>query len=326
MPSPRTALTGFRPDLGSMFQFDQLMNRSGFIGHQVAPVFEAAEQAGTIGLVPLKQLLKEPEVGRTNTGTYNRTNFTFEDEAYATKERGIEIPIDHRAARVYAKFFDFEVVCTSQALDIVMRAAEKRIADMIFNATTFGRYTAAVTLEWDANHTATAIPLTDVGNAVTAMYNSTGMWANALIINRQVFRNLREIDQITDKIASLGAGRSIEPGNINAAILASCFDLKYVLVAGSARDSANEGQAASISSVWSSEYAMVARVAETPDITEPCLARTIHWGEDGSAIGGTIETYYEDQSRGDVVRVRHEVQERVMYTPLGYLLSNVTTI
>jgi hypothetical protein len=158
------------------------------------------------------------------------------------------------------------------------------------------------------------------------MYDATGMWANALIINRKVFRNLRVCDEITDKIASLGAGRSIEPGQINAAVLASCFDLPRIIVAGSARDIANEGQAVSISSVWSDEYAMVARVAETSDITEPCLARTIHWGEDGSTIGGTIETYYEDQSRGDVVRVRHEVQERVMYTPLGYLLSNVTTI
>jgi hypothetical protein len=70
---------------------------------------------------------------------------------------------------------------------------------------------------------------------------------------------------------------------------------------------------------------MVCRIAETNAIEEPCLARTIHWGEDGSTIGGTVETYYEDQSRGDVVRARHEVEEKIVYTEMGQLLYHVTT-
>ena len=49
MPAPRTALNGYRPDLGTMFEFDVLMNQRGFIGNQVAPVFESAVQSGTFG-------------------------------------------------------------------------------------------------------------------------------------------------------------------------------------------------------------------------------------------------------------------------------------
>lgn len=322
MPAPRTTLSGFRPDLGTMFQFDQLMNQKGFIGNLVAPVFEAAEQAGTYGIVPLKQLLKEPQVGRNDNGWYNRTNFTFEDTTYATKERGIEMPIDRRKAKIYRDFFDFETVCAANCFDVVLRAAEKRVADMIFNATTFASYTGAVSIPWST--VATATPIDDVNTAVQTVWNNTGVWPNAICFNRKVFRNLRRCTQITDKIASSGAGSSIEPGKITVAQIASCFDLANVFVAGSARDTANEGQAVSISSVWSDAYAMVFRVAETNMIEEPCLARTLHWGADGSTIGGTIETYYEDQSRGDVVRVRHEVEERIQYTAMGYLLSNIT--
>jgi len=306
-----------------MFQFDQRMNQQGFIGHMVAPVFESAEQAGTYGLIPLKQLLKEPEIGRNSRGEYNRTNFTFEDTTFATKEHGIEIPVDDRQARIYREFFDFEVVAAGSALDIVMRASEKRIADMIFNATTFTSQKTTITHEWD--DFTNAVPIDDVNAAVTTIWNRTGIWANALIINRHVFRNLRQCDQITDKIASSGAGSSVEPGKITVAQLASCFDLPKIIVAGSARDSANEGQAASISSVWSGEYAMVARLAETNNIEEPCLARTIHWGEDGSSIGGSFETYYEDRVRGNVLRVRHETQEKLQYTEMGQLLDNITT-
>lgn len=208
MPAPRTALNGYRPDLGTMFEFDVLMNQRGFIGNQVAPVFESAVQSGTFGKIPLKQLLKEPEVGRDSRGNYNRTNFTFEDTTFGTKEKGIEIPIDRRQSKMYRSFFDFETVCAATALDIVLRAQEKRVADMIFNATTFAARTVGVTNEWDDFTNAT--PVTDVNAAVMAIWQACGLWANALIINRKVFRNLRRCDEVTDMIASQGAGSSIE--------------------------------------------------------------------------------------------------------------------
>jgi hypothetical protein len=323
MPSPRTALNGYRPDLGTMFQLDDMANRAGHIWNRVAPVVESDQQNGTFGKIPLKQLLKEPEVGRNSRGDYNRTNFTFEDSTFATKEKGIEIPVDARQAKIYKSFFDFETVCARQALSIVLRAAEKRWADAIFNATTFAAQLTSVGNEWDDATNAT--PVSDVEAACRAVWARTGMWPNALVINRHVFRNLRLCDQVTDTLASLGAGVSIEPGKITVASLASVFDLPYVIVAGSARDSANEGQTASIANVWSNEYAMVCRVAETSDFEEPCLARTIHWGEDGSSVGGTIETYYSDEARGDIVRVRHEVEEKIVYTEMGQLLDNITT-
>jgi hypothetical protein len=120
-----------------------------------------------------------------------------------------------------------------------------------------------------------------------------------------------------------GAGTPIKAADITAQILANCFDLDEVIVADSSKDSANEGQAVDIDQIWSDEYAVLLRVPKTNRIEEPCLARTIHWGADGSVIGGQIETYYEEQNRGDIVRVRHETQERIMYTALGYLLSNI---
>jgi len=324
MPAPSTTLTQYRPDIGTLFQWDAMAARRGFIAQRVLPTFESAVQAGTYGIVPLKQLLKEPQVGRNDRGDYNRSGFTFQDTSFATKERGIEVPMDDRQARMYRQFFDFEVACTEAALDIVLRAAEKRVADAIFNATTFASYTAAVSNEWDDYTNAT--PVTDVETAVRAVWAVTGLWPNSLIVNKKVFRNLRMCDEVTDKIASTGAGVSIEPGKITAAMLATVFDLEQVVVADAARDSANEGQAVTVAATWSDEYAMVARLNGPSDgIEVPGLGRTIHWGEDGSTIGGTVERYYSDESRSEIVRARHDVEEKIVYTACGYLLSNITT-
>ena len=63
----------------------------------------------------------------------------------------------------------------------------------------------------------------------------------------------------------------------------------------------------------------------TNDMSEPCIGRTFHWAEDGSQPAGTVETYRDETKRSDIVRVRHDVDEIVMYTEMGHLLYNITT-
>jgi hypothetical protein len=70
---------------------------------------------------------------------------------------------------------------------------------------------------------------------------------------------------------------------------------------------------------------MVCRIATSNDFREPCIGRTFHWSADGSSIGGTVESYREEQTRSDIIRVRHEVAEVTLYAEAGHLLSNVTT-
>ena len=305
------------------FQFDVEMDNAGFIANRMAPVFEAAEQNGTIGVIPLKEFRQTPMTGRDNRGNYNRVDFKFQDETYATKENGLEMPIDQRRSKIYRNWFDFEVVSASITLNMVMRAYEMRVAALIHDTAVFttSARTTAITEEW--NDWTNAVPLTDVLGAKLDVWGATGIYPDALQVNKRQFDNLRMCDQITAKIASSGAGETIKPAMITKEILANCFDLREIIVADSSKDSANEGQAVSIAKIWSDEYAFLFKSARTNRIEEPTCARTIHWGEDGSTIGGQMETYYEDQSRGDIVRVRHDSQERVMYDDLGHLFSNV---
>lgn len=322
MPSPSEALSTLRPDLGGSFEdFDTEMDRLGYIGYQVLRPLDVARASGTFGRIPLAQLLKNAEVKRTSKSGYNRGDWEFEQETFATAEYGFEEPVDNRDEALYRDFFDAELVSAELARATVLRAAEKRIADLIFNATTWNGaslYTD-VTTTWAT--IATATPITDVEAAVRKVYDGTGLWPNALIINRKVFRDLRNTVQVIDRIASSGAGSPTKASDITIEMLKQVFDLKYILVGGGSRNSANEGQAATPTQIWSSGYAMVARIAETDNPKEPCLGRTFHWSADGSEMGCTMETYDEPQSRGRVVRARHEVHEKVIYTACGHLMK-----
>jgi hypothetical protein len=206
-----------------------------------------------------------------------------------------------------------------------MKNHEKRVADLVFNPTTWtgGALTTGVVNEWDDADDAT--PIVDVNAARLKVYEGSGLWPNALIINKKVFHNLRQSEEIIDRINSAGAGNASKATDITAAMLAAVFDLDFILIGGGTKNNAKEGQPASPAQIWDDEYAMVCRIATSVDMREPCIGRTFHWSEDGSQVGGAVEEYYSDEVRSKIIRVRHDTDEVIMYPQAGHLLSNITT-
>ncbi len=325
MASPSSSLATLRPDLATFLEFDLESEKAGYVAAEVFPVIDVASMSGTFGKIPIEQLLQQRETRRAPGAGYARGQFTFTTATYACEEHGAEEPIDDREAAAYAEYFDAEQINTMRAFSAVLRNAEQRVADSVFNATTWNgaSLTTGVNDEWD--DATNAVPTTDVEAAVRKIYAASGLWANALIINRKVFRNLRNCDSIIDRINSAGAGSPSKASDVTVDMLKAVFDLEHIIVAGTSKNGAKEGQSAAPAQIWSDEYAMVCKIATTSDMREPCIGRTFHWSQDGSSIGGTVETYRDETVRGDVVRVRHDVDEIVLYPEAGHLLSNITT-
>lgn len=325
MPSPSASLATQRPDLAaSLEEFDLMMNLNGFIANQVFPVVNVASQAGTFGKIPVEQLLQNRETLRHNGGGYARGDWKFETASYATVEHGAEEKIDDREAKMYAEFFDAELIGTQRAMSAVMVNAEVRVAAAVYNTSTWTgtSLTTAITNEWD--DLANATPGDDVLAAKKKIYDNSGLMANALICNWKQFQNLLNCDDIINRIKYQGF-MDARPGAITQQALATALGIDRVIVAGGVKNSAKEGQAASLGAVWSDEYVMVCRVATSSDFREPCIGRTFHWAGDGSSVDGRVETYREEQTRSQIVRVRHDVDEIVLYPQAGHLLSNATT-
>jgi len=322
MPAATTTIATVRNDLSdAVMAFDLLANQANFIGHQIFRPLNVASKAGTYPKVSLDQLLQDGDVTRSQYSGFNRGNWTFTPTTYAVKNYGWEEMIDDDEAQMYADFFDAEVMAAQRAQHMVMLKAEMRIAAAVFNTST---YTAtSITNEWD--DFTNAVPVDDVIAAQKRVFAASGLWPNSLIINRSVFLNLRGCDQIRDRVASSGAGDSTLVRKITAQQVAEALDLDHVLVAGGAKNSANEGQTASPGHIWSDEYAMVCKTAETNDPREPCIGRTFHWAGNGSSETGRIETYRDEPVMADITRARHDVSEVNIFTETAELLDNVTT-
>lgn len=324
MPSPSTALASPRPFLGqSLMEFDLAAADKGFIANSVLPVLEVARANGEFGKFTIKELLKSPNTDRAPGGGYARGTMQFEKDTFLTKEQGWEEPVDDNEAKNFIDYFDAELIATQRAIDIIQRAAEVRAATLIFNATTWtgSDLTTAVGTEWST--VATSKPRDDVRAAKKKVWDGTGLIANTLIINHQVYENLIDSAQIIDRLKYAGF-TDPRPGLLGVAAIAEALNIEKVIVAGAPKNTAASGLAAVIASIWDDEFAMVCRTATSQDLREPCIGRTFHWAEDGSTPGGLVESYREESARSQIIRVRHQQTEKVIFIAAGHLLANIT--
>lgn len=314
MPAPTTSLATFRPDIpGAMEQFDLEMNEAGYIGLQAAPVVEVGSPAESIGKIPLAALLQEVNTQRAPGSSYATDDWEFEKFSYATEEHGFKQPIDDRTRRMYSRFFDAEVVATKRCRAVVGRNLEKRIAALYAAVSN----TTAAGTAWTSS---ASTPMVKVEEAVQAVRSRTGFRPNTLILTWQRARSLRFVSEIVDR-AKYNGIRDIE--NLNAAMLAQIFDIPKVIIAGALKNTANAKQTPSLSSIWADNRAYVCVTADGQDPVEPAFARTFHWGEDGSQIGGVVERYRDEDRRSDMVRCRMDTDEVTVYSDLCQAITGV---
>lgn len=323
MPAPSSALVTLRPDLEQSFtDFDLAMNIKGFVATRVAPVIDVDRASGNYGRIPLAQLLQSPDTARAPGSGYQRGKFTFIPETFATVEHGFEEPVDDNEAAIYADYFSAEQISALRAHHNVLMGLELRTVAAVTNPSvwTGASLTLAVTNKWSSFSNAT--PMEDVETAIQAVWANSGLWPNTLVMHQLDFRNLRRCAEIQNLIKFSGFDNP-KFGAISAAAIAEVLGIENLIIAGAAQNTANDGQNVAIASAWPAGSALVARVATSSDIREPCVARIFNYTGDGGSINGTVESYREEQRRSNIIRVRQQTGETVLYPQAAFLLTNV---
>lgn len=320
MARPTSGTTDVRSDLASL-AYEYYINAAdrGFIGLELMPIFQVAEKSAHYPKIPIESLLKMPAVKRAPRANYPRSDWQFETGTYTCEEYGWEEQIDDVEAALYAKYFDSEVIANARAVDILLRAQEKRIAAALFNTNNITN-TAGVGTEWST--VATCTPLADVETAKEAMRAASGLVPNVMAMSVKVFNNLVRSKEILDAFRYTNP---VENGTREAKknLLAQYFGVDKVLVGGAIYDSKKKGAAFTLADIWDDEYVLLAKVAMGNDLRDPSLGRTFLWTGD-SPSNLNVESYREDQTRSNIIRVRHNVDEAFVFTGAGYLMSNIT--
>lgn len=302
-----------RLDLGQAM--NEWVGPSLFIAPEVLPIFGTPQESATFSKITRESMLKTENAQRAANGAYNTISIGAEDDNYKTVEYGLKGNVDDRKRALFSSDFDLELETAKQVRHKLNIAYEKRAATLVFNTTTWAGATLFTNLSTDWDNIAST-PIQDIIAAKEKVRVLTGMEPNVLILNKENINRLRVVTQILDAI------KYTQMTSFNAVVnaLASLFDLERIIVAGGVENTAAQGQAASISDIWSDDYAMVAVIDSSGSLEVPTLGKTFLWTTD-SPSEMVVESYRNEDLRKDIIRVRHNLDEKIFDPSFAHLMQ-----
>jgi hypothetical protein len=323
MPTITPGTTIPRTDL--MGSFTENTGAVDTIAAEVFPDFETPDQSGSFGVTPMAAHLSDQNVDRAMDGSYPRSTWKLEDASYKTVEYGHEERLDDRKSKMFRNFFDFEMTRAVRIRNILRRKRAIRVAALLHNTTTLplsGTTGLAITDEWDDK--TNAIPVDNIAFGLQCIRDRGGDASRAIL---QISWRAQYDLSRTNQIRSVLAYTKMPEGLIPLNDLAQALGVRKVIAASAQKNTANDGLAESLADVYHPEYAALVVPPSGLDIEEPCFGRSFYWTGDG---GGTpdepaLEEYYEDARRGSVLRGRHDVQEKVLFSGAAFLFGNCYT-
>jgi len=292
------------------------------IGDQILTPIAVPAKTGVIRKITVGSLLNTSTSGKRAAKTgYERVDHELSDDSYTTVEYGKEFLYDDADRANYAEEFDYEATGTQLLANEVRRDREVRIATALHNTSTFalsGNTGADVSGSAPWSTPASSTPVDNVIAAVAGIKARCGMTGVSMQINHKQWQWLSMSAQIRDGIKYVDGASNFLPTNV----LAAQMGLRDIVVATDTKNTAAGGATPSLSDIWSNLYAFFFVRAAGGNIKAPGVGRLLYNTANGGL--GTAEDYYDDKVRSRVYRFREEVQEKVLYTEMGYLLKVAT--
>lgn len=293
-----------------------------FIGDQVMPPLMVPAKSGTYAKVTTAKgaLLDAVATPRERGGSYGLISRIWESDTYDCLDYGLEEAVDDTDAKDLGRYFNAEATAAKLTYRNLRLAYEARVAAAVFNTTNFGSATNSA-VAYTAANKATISFVDDVIAAIEAVANA-GTQADTIVLNSTVMARISTATLVQAYVRGSLDGNIKVP--VNAANLAAAFadfGIKRVLVGRARYNTGKKGAAKSISSTWSSTYVWVGSTnpgAKRPE--DGGAGFTLAWSEDGSGLF-TTETYRDEKTRSNMVRVRQNVAEKVTDGTAGVLIG-----
>lgn len=288
-----------------------LANANEFVGKQLFPMFMTNEQAANYYVFDKQNALNVPILTpRAPGAAYGRSVMRLSDDTYSCKDHGHEEPVDDVEREKYASSFDADKSAIARVTNIIAVNHELRSYNL---ATSGAVASSSPSTKW--NDSSPDI-FGDVDAAREVIHDNCGLDPNVMVISRDVFNVLKELDAVLQKI------KYVQKGIVTADLLAPIFGVERVLVAGIVRNTAAEGQSVTASKIWG-DSVILAHVNSSQDLKAPSFGRTFNWAKMSGRQGVMVKTYRDDQINSFVHQVIQHTDEKLVGAECGYHLSNV---
>jgi len=249
---------------------------------------------------------KEVTSYSTTTGTYTTKTYAYKDIVTDRDRANADAPVNP------------EMDTTKGLTGKIKTLREKKVADALFNVTTFASYTAALAAADKWSNYTESDPLDKIDEAKENVRKQIGIKANTMIIGIEVFNKLKRHPQLLDIY------KHTQRGILTPELIAEAAQLKRVIVGEAIYDSAAEGATFTGTNIWGN-YALICFINDPKTVKSlkvPNLGFIPYWKIYGKEIA-KVKKYRVEDREGDWVEVEQAFDTIIAIADAGYLYSTV---
>jgi len=290
-----------------------------YIADQILPMIRVNKPTGKYYVWNKAAWFRDEAALRGPGARAHRASWDMDSQgSYTCIEYAVGVPLPDEIRDQADAVINAERASVEYATDLILRARERRVANALFNATTFSGYTAAAAsisggtgVIWSTLQTSD--PVYDIEVVRKTIISAIGRVPNVMVVGEDVHSVLRVHPAIMERV-KYTAAMGVVPNNE----LARLFDVEKYLVGTSLVTTSAEGVSASYSFAWG-KYVLLAYVSPTPSLMSPSLGYIVEYKP------REVERFYEDQEHQQVFTARECVDELVCSAQSGYLISSAVS-
>lgn len=162
-------------------------------------------------------------------------------------------------------------------------------------------------------------PLSDIRTGISTILSNTGMFANTLVLGWEVYQQLIDHPDITDRVKYIQTNRNVS--TVDKPELAALFGIDRVLVTYGVQNTAAEGATDAISFIGG-KHAMLCYSEMNPGLRKASAGYTMTWkGYAGNNEGVGVNKFRMPHLKADRYEVEVAQSMQLMASDLGFFFN-----
>jgi hypothetical protein len=305
-----------------------------FAADIVAPIFNVAEPTAKIlALDATVDLARQKETSRSPGSPANRVSLNAtRPVTYLCADHSLEQVVPDEHMKLYgtgqkAQFLSQRNV----ALRLLERLRlDKEIALVTaLAASQTGALTSSPGTKWD---NASGTPLADIRGIKTTIMLRSGVMANAIALPQSVMDGIKKSTEYKTEVHQTMSPSDLKALGDAGVLGALCgFDPANVTLIANVKNTATEGQTASLSEVWGENVIVYFKEDPQPETANFALSPAWSVGQGDTSGGGGIdngilvETYRDARCKSWVVSTHWYYDQEIVNANAGHLFTNTLT-
>lgn len=251
------------------------------------------------------QNFRIPETKRANKGLANEHQMEVTTAAYSLEKHALKDYVGDDEAANY-DLTDLRTDVTEELTEKIYLRMEKSVADLMTTTAWSLNVSLATAALWTAD-TTVSNPIPVMDTAATTVLNNGGMAPNCAVMPRAVYVAAKNHQSVLDRVKHTSKDMTPE-------ILSALFGLEKLYVPTASQDTAHQGVASSISSLWGNHVLSYYKPA-SPGPKQPSAGYIFKMSTP------EVRRWRVEERKAEAVEVEIQYQAKPVSTLSAYLIK-----